>query len=90
MLSWFTVSSTSRITGELIRRTDFYVNVSKAEGLCIPLMEFMSCGKPALAPRHTSLLDYLDDANSIAIEATPSLASGPMTSARCCAPCNTG
>ncbi len=56
--------------GELIRRTDFYVNVSKAEGLCIPLMEFMSCGKPALAPRHTSLLDYLDDSNSIAIEAT--------------------
>jgi glycosyltransferase involved in cell wall biosynthesis len=56
--------------GELIRRTDFYVNVSKAEGLCIPLMEFMSCGKPALAPRHTSLLDYLDDSNSIAIDAT--------------------
>ena len=56
--------------GQLIGRTDFYVNVSKAEGLCIPLMEFMSCGKPALAPRHTSLLDYLDDANSIAIEAT--------------------
>jgi glycosyltransferase involved in cell wall biosynthesis len=56
--------------GELVRRTDFYVNVSKAEGLCIPLMEFMSCGKPALAPRHTSLLDYLDDSNSIAIEAT--------------------
>lgn len=55
--------------GYLIRRTDFYVNVSKAEGLCIPLMEFMSCGKPALAPRHTSLLDYLDDANSIAIDA---------------------
>ena len=50
-------------------RTDFYVNVSKAEGLCIPLMEFMSCGKPAIAPRHTSMLDYLDDANSIAIAA---------------------
>ncbi len=55
--------------GELMRRTDFYVNVSKAEGLCIPLMEFMSCGRPALAPRHTSMLDYLDDRNSIAIDA---------------------
>jgi len=54
---------------ELMRRTDFYVNASKAEGLCIPLMEFMICGKPALAPRHTSLLDYVDDSNSIAIEA---------------------
>lgn len=56
--------------GELMRRTDFYVNVSKAEGLCIPLMEFMSCGRPALAPRHTSMLDYLNDRNSIAIDAT--------------------
>jgi glycosyltransferase involved in cell wall biosynthesis len=54
----------------LIARTDFYVNVSKAEGLCIPLMEFMSCGKPVIAPRHTSLCDYLDDANSIRIEAS--------------------
>jgi glycosyltransferase involved in cell wall biosynthesis len=53
----------------LIARTDYYVNVSKAEGLCIPLMEFMICGKPALAPRHTSMLDYLDESNSIGIAA---------------------
>ncbi|MBK7169913.1 MAG: hypothetical protein IPH83_11985 [Gammaproteobacteria bacterium] len=54
----------------LIARTDFYVNVSKAEGLCIPIMEFMICGKPAIAPRHTSLCDYLDDANSITVDAS--------------------
>ncbi len=53
----------------LIARTDYYVNVSKAEGLCIPLMEFMSCGKPAIAPRHTSMSDYLDDSNSLSIDA---------------------
>lgn len=53
----------------LIARTDYYINVSKAEGLCIPLMEFMSCGKPAIAPRHTSMSDYLDDTNSISIDA---------------------
>lgn len=46
---------------ELIGITDFYVNASTGEGLCLPLMEFLASGKPALAPRHTAMLDYLDD-----------------------------
>ena len=45
----------------LIRLTDFYVNASTGEGLCLPLMEFLASGKPALAPRHTAMLDYIDD-----------------------------
>ena len=28
----------------------FYVNASRCEGLCLPLMEFMACGKPVIAP----------------------------------------
>jgi glycosyltransferase involved in cell wall biosynthesis len=48
----------------LVSQTDFYVNTSRAEGQCLPLMEFMARGKPAIAPRHTSLLDYVnEDAN---------------------------
>ena len=46
---------------ELIGITDFYVNASTGEGLCLPLMEFLSAGKPALAPRHTAMLDYLNE-----------------------------
>lgn len=46
---------------ELIQVTDFYVNASSGEGLCLPLMEFLSSGKPVLAPRHTAMLDYIDD-----------------------------
>lgn len=45
---------------QLIRVSDFYVNASTCEGLCLPLMEFLSAGKPALAPRHTAMLDYID------------------------------
>src|SRR5690606_29749943 len=45
----------------LIRVTDFYVNASTGEGLCLPLMEFLSAGKPALAPKHTAMLDYLNE-----------------------------
>jgi glycosyltransferase involved in cell wall biosynthesis len=45
---------------ELIRATAFTVNASHGEGQCLPLMEFMSCGKPAIAPRHSAMLDYID------------------------------
>lgn len=45
----------------LIQSTAFIVNASYGEGQCLPLMEFLSCGKPAVAPRHTAMLDYIDD-----------------------------
>ncbi len=45
----------------LVDATSFTVNASQGEGQCLPLMEFMSAGRPAVAPRHTSMLDYLDE-----------------------------
>ncbi|WP_223472473.1 MULTISPECIES: glycosyltransferase [unclassified Pseudomonas] len=38
----------------------FYVNASRCEGLCLPLMEFMSCARPVIAPDHTAMRDYID------------------------------
>lgn len=45
----------------LIRASAFAVNASHGEGQCLPLMEFLSCGKPAIAPRHSAMLDYIDE-----------------------------
>lgn len=45
---------------DLIAATDFYINASHCEGLCLPLMEFMSYGKPVIAPCHTAMKDYID------------------------------
>lgn len=39
--------------------TSYYVNASRCEGLCLPLMEFLACGKPAIAPAHTAMEDYI-------------------------------
>jgi glycosyltransferase involved in cell wall biosynthesis len=44
---------------QLIKASSYYVNASSGEGLCIPLMEFLCCGKPAIAPAHTAMADYL-------------------------------
>ena len=51
----------------LVSATDFYVNTSSCEGLCLPLMEFMSAGRPAISPDHTAMADYVTDANSFVL-----------------------
>jgi hypothetical protein len=45
----------------MIHVTTYVVNGSSGEGLCLPLMEFMSRGKPAIGPHNTALCDYLDE-----------------------------
>ncbi|WP_137817363.1 glycosyltransferase [Pseudomonas sp. 2FG] len=45
----------------LISASSYYVNASSGEGLCLPLMEFLSSGKPVIAPDHTAMADYLNE-----------------------------
>jgi glycosyltransferase involved in cell wall biosynthesis len=56
---------------QLIEATTFMVNSSNAEGQCLPLMEFMSCGKPAIAPRNTAMADYIDRHNAFLVDGHP-------------------
>lgn len=53
----------------LVEATDIYVNASSAEGLCLPLMEFMSAGRPAIAPGHTAMADYITPDNAFVLRA---------------------
>jgi glycosyltransferase involved in cell wall biosynthesis len=46
---------------DLLRATTYYVNVSRAEGACLPLQQALAAGRPALAPDHTALADYMDE-----------------------------
>lgn len=54
----------------LIAGSSYYVNASLSEGLCLPLMEFLCCGKPVIAPRHTAMEDYLDDSMGFVLDCT--------------------
>lgn len=45
----------------LMAATNYVVNASFGEGQCLPLMEFLSCGKPAIAPAHSGMSDYIDE-----------------------------
>jgi glycosyltransferase involved in cell wall biosynthesis len=46
---------------KLIQATTYYVNASKCEGLCMPLMEYMAAGKPAVATCNTAMMDYFNE-----------------------------
>lgn len=63
---------------ELVRATTFTVNSAHAEGQCLPLMEFMSAGKPAIAPDHTSMADYITAENSFVVEGHREPAAWPQ------------
>ncbi len=54
----------------LIRHSAFYVNTSHGEGQCLPLMEFLSCGIPAIAPRVSAMADYIDSDIAFLINAS--------------------
>ena len=53
---------------KLLRATSYVVNTSKCEGQCLPLMEFMSAGKPAISPDNTAMQDYIDASNAFVVE----------------------
>ena len=51
----------------LVRATTYVVNASHGEGQCLPLMEFMSAGKPAVAPDHSGMADYVTAENAFVV-----------------------
>lgn len=61
----------------LVQATSYVVNSSYGEGQCLPLMEFMSCGKPALAPLNTAMADYVDSDNAFIVASTDELTAWP-------------
>jgi len=61
----------------LIRMTSYTINASTNEGQCLPLMEFMSAGRPAISPLHTAMLDYISPRNAFVVETFAHPASWP-------------
>lgn len=55
----------------MINGVTYIVNSSYGEGQCLPLMEFMSAGKPAIAPDHSAMADYLRADNSFILRSWP-------------------
>lgn len=54
----------------LISATHFYISASRGEGLCLPLMEYMACGKPSISPCHTAMVDYVDSSSTLIVDSS--------------------
>lgn len=57
----------------LIHASAYVLNASYGEGQCMPLMEYMSCGVPAVAPDSTALADYINTGNAFVVESSAAL-----------------
>jgi glycosyltransferase involved in cell wall biosynthesis len=62
---------------ELARGSTYYLNTSRAEGSCLPLQNFLAAGRPGVAPAHTGMADYLDDAVGFTVASHPEPAPWP-------------
>lgn len=51
----------------MVAGSAFVVNASRGEGQCLPLMEFMSAGVPAIAPDHTAMAEYVTVDNAFIV-----------------------
>jgi glycosyltransferase involved in cell wall biosynthesis len=61
----------------LITASTYSVNAAHGEGQCLPLMESMSAGKPAVAPCHSGMADYLAEDNAFLVRSSKEPTSWP-------------
>jgi len=61
----------------LCQAGSYYVNASHCESLCLPLMEFMACGTPAIAPDHTAMQDYIDESVAFVVRSSMEICTWP-------------
>jgi glycosyltransferase involved in cell wall biosynthesis len=66
--------------GTLLESAHYVVNCANGEGCALPLLEGMSVGRPAIAPRHTAMLDYIDESNAFVVASQAEVTAFPHDS----------
>lgn len=57
---------------QFLRSADFYINFSRAEGQCLPVLEAMANGVVPISVKHTAMLDYIEVNNSFIVNSSES------------------
>jgi glycosyltransferase involved in cell wall biosynthesis len=63
---------------ELARATTYYVTSTRAEGNCLPLMDYLAAGRPAISPKHTAISDYFGTNAGFVVDSHPEPCSWPQ------------
>jgi glycosyltransferase involved in cell wall biosynthesis len=56
---------------KLAEASTYYATTTRAEGICLPLMDYLAAGRPGIAPCHTALADYFGPENGFVVESHP-------------------
>lgn len=68
---------TERQLLELAEASTYYLHTTKAEGNCLPLMNYMAAGRPGISPVHSAISDYFDRTVGLAVESHPEPCAWP-------------
>lgn len=67
---------------ELARASTYYVTTTRAEGNCLPLMNYLAAGRPGISPAHTAIADYFDDSVGLVLPSHPEPCCWPQDPTR--------
>jgi len=63
---------------ELVRASAYYITSTRAEGNCLPVMNFLAAGRPCIAPSHTAISDYFSSEMGLVVQSNPEPAAWPQ------------
>jgi hypothetical protein len=63
---------------DLTRASTYYVTSTRAEGNCLPLMNYLAAGRPGISPCHTAISDYFDGDIGFVVASHPEPAAWPQ------------
>ena len=63
---------------DLAAATTYYITTTRAEGNCLPLMNYLAAGRPAISPCHTAIADYFSPDVGFVVESHPEPAAFPQ------------
>ncbi len=65
---------------QLTEATTYYVHTTKAEGNCLPLLNYLAAGRPGISPCHTAISDYFTPDVGFVIDSHPEPSAWPHDS----------
>ncbi len=65
---------------QLASASTYYLQTTKAEGNCLPLMNYMASGRPGVSPNHSAMSDYFDHNVGFVVDSHPEPAAWPHDS----------
>ncbi|HTU16482.1 MAG TPA: glycosyltransferase [Gemmataceae bacterium] len=65
---------------DLVRASSYYLTTTRAEGNCLPLMNYLAAGRPGISPCHTAISDYFGDDIGLTVPWQPEPATWPQDS----------